>query len=235
MTRIDVFGTVRLDRPAKLRAELEAFSEGSDLLLVGAPRDTPTKADRRALLLRHPSVYLAGALFGLVWGLPGLLLTRQFGSVDRVVRERVAAEHGLDVEPVGRSLVGAVGDVSPMETLLSWFQFAVTGLFLLSSVALSAGRLLDVAVLPGVSPLTLGACGFVVGFLPAAFLARDSLSARNEAIAENVERVVSPRDDVDVACLVVGYTHVPGVEQRFQERDVALGRTHSSKFCRRNS
>jgi hypothetical protein len=235
VTRIDVFGTIRLDRPAKLHAELAAFSEGADLLLVGAPRDAPTKADRRALLVRHPSVYLAGALFGLVWGLPGLLLTRRFESVDRVVPDRVAAERGLDVEPVGRSLVGAVGDVSPMETLLSWFQFAVTGVFLLAAIALSAGRLLDLTVLPGVSPLTLGVCGFVVGFLPAAFLARDSLSARNEAIADTVERVVSRRDDVDVACLIVGYTHVPGVEQQLKERDVELGRTHSSKFLRRNS
>jgi hypothetical protein len=235
VTRIDVFGTVRLDRPAKLHAELEEFSEGSDLLLVGTPRDTPTRADRRALFFRHPSVYLAGALFRLVWGLPGLLLTRRFGSVDRVVPDRVAAEHGLDVEPVGRSLVGAVGDTPPMKTVLSWFQFAVTGVFLLSAVALSAGRLLDPTVFPGVSPLTLGACGFVVGFLPAAFLARDTLSARNEAIADNVERVVSSGEDVDVACLVVGYTRVPGVTQQLQRRHVEIGRTHSSKFLRRNS
>ena len=235
VTRIDLFGTIRLDRPAKLRAELENFSTEADVFFVGEPSDTPTTAERRKLLLRHPSVSLAGVLFGLVWGLPSVLLTRQFDSVDRVVPRRVAAERGLDVEPVGRSLVGAVGDVSPMETVLSWFQFAVTGLFLLSSVALFVGQLLDPTVFPGVSPLTLGVCGFVVGFLPAAFLARDTLSARNEAIADNVERVVSSGDDVEVGCLVVGYTHVPGVEQQLQERDVEVGRTHSSKFLRRNS
>lgn len=235
MTRIDLFGTIRLDRPAKLRAELENFSQEADVFFVGEPSDAPTGEDRRRLLLRHPSVYLVGKLLALVWAIPGLLLTRQFDAVDRVVTDRVAADHGIRVEPVGLSLVRAAGDVSPVESVLSWFQFSVTALFLLSSVVLFAGQLLVPTLLPGVSPLTLGACGFVVGFLPAAFLARDTLSARNEAMADNVERIVSRRDDVDVGCLVVGYTHVPGVKQQLQQRDAEVGRTHSSKFCRRNS
>ena len=235
MTRIDVFGTIRLDRPAKLRSELETFSTETDVFFVGAPGDTPTTAERRALLLRHPSVFLVGALLGVVWGLPGLVLTRRFDSVDRVVPDRVAAERGIDVEPVGLSLVGAVGDVSPMETVLSWFQFAVTGVFLLSSVALFAGQRLDPSVFPAVSPLTLGVCGLVVGFLPAAFLARDTLSARTEAMADNVDRIVARRNDVDVGCVVVSYTHVSGIEQALRGRDVEVGRTHSSKFARRNS
>lgn len=234
MTRIDVFGTIRLDRPAKLRSELEGFTTEADVLFVGAPGDTHSVAERRWLLLRHPSAYLVGALLGVVWGLPGLLLTRRFDSVDRVVPGRVAAERGIDVEPVGLSLVGAVGDVSPMESVLSWFQFAVTCVFLLSSVALSVGQLLDATVFPAVSPLTLGVCGLVVGFLPAAFLARDTLSARTEAVADTVDRIVARRDDVDVGCVVVSYTHVSGVEQELRERDVEVGRTHSSKFLRRN-
>ncbi len=235
MTRIDLFGTIRLDRPAKLRAELENFSQEADVFFVGEPSDTPAKAERRELLLRHPSVYLVGTLLRWVWGLPGVLLTGQFGSVDRVVPDRVAAEHGIQVEPVDLSLVRAAGDVSPMESVLSWFQFSVTALFLLSSVVLFAGQLLVPTLLVGISPLTLGACGFVVGFLPAAFLARDTLSARNEAMADNVERIVSRRDDIDVGCLVVGYTHISGVKQQLEQRHVDVGRTHRSKFFRRNS
>ena len=234
VTRIDVFGTIRLDRPAKLRSELEGFSTAADVFFVGAPGDAPTTAERRALLLRHPSAYLVGALLGVVWGLPGLFLTRRFDPVDRVVPERVAADRGVDVEPVGLSLVGAVGDVSPMESVLSWFQFGATAVFLLSAVALAAGQLLDPTVLPAVSPLTLGVCGFVVGFLPAAFLARDTLSARTEAVADTVDRIAARRDDLDVGCVVVSYTHVSGVEQELRGRDVEVGRTHSSKFLRRN-
>lgn len=235
MTRIDLFGTIRLDRPAKLRAELENFSTEADVFFVGEPSDTPTTAERRELLLRHPSVYLVGTLLGVVWGIPGLLLTRQFDSVDRVVTDQVAEEHGIHVEPVDLSLVRAAGDISVMETVLSWFQFSVTALFLLSSVVLFAGQLLVSTFPVGISPLTLGACGFVVGFLPAAFLARDTLSARNEAMAANVERIVSRRDDIDVACLVVGYTHVPGVKQQLKQRQIDTDRTHRSKFFRRNS
>ena len=234
MTRIDLFGTLRLDRPAKLRAELERFSQDADVLFVGDPADAPTAAERRALFLRHPSVFLAGVLLGPVWRVPGLLLTRRFDSVDRVVRERVAEDHSLDVEPVDLSLVRVTGDISPAETVLSWFQFSVTAVFVLASVALFAGQLLVPTLSVGVSPLTLGACGFVVGLLPAAFLARETLSARNEAVADNVERIVSDRDDLDVGCVVVGYTHVPGVKQALNERHVEVGRTHMSKFARRN-
>ena len=235
MTRIDLFGTIRLDRPSKLRSELEVVSAEADVLFVGAPSDTPTRAERRELLLRHPSMYLMGVLLSSVWGLPGLLLTRRFESVDRVVPDRVADETGVEIEPVGSSLVRAVGDVSAVESVLSWFQFSVTGLCLLSSAVLFAGQLLVPTVSVGVSPLTLGASGFFVGVLPAAFLARDTLSARNEAVATTVDRIVSDRDDIDVGCLVVGYTHVSGVKQQLEQRQIDVGRTHRSKFARRNS
>jgi len=235
VTRVDLFGTIRLDRPSKLRAELENFSTEADVFFVGEPSDTPTKEERQELLLKHPSVYLVATLLGVVWGIPGALLTRQFDSVDRVITDQVAAEHGIRVEPVDLSLVRAAGDISAMETVLSWFQFSVTAVFLLASVVLFAGRLLVSTFPVGISPLTLGACGFVVGFLPAAFLARDTLSARNEAMAANVERIVARRDDIDVACLVVGYTHVPGVKQQLKQRQIDTDRTHRSKFLRRNS
>jgi hypothetical protein len=235
VTRIDLFGTIRLDRPSKLRAELETFSEEADVFFVGAPSDTPTKAERRELLLRHPSVYLMGALLSLVWGLPGLLLTRQFDSVDRVVTDRVADKAGIAVEPVGPSLVRAAGDVSAMESVLSWFQFSVAVLFLFAAAVAFVGQLLVPTVSIGVSSLPLAACGLVVGVLPAAFLARDTLSARNEAVADAAERIVSRREDIDVGCVIVGYTHIPGVKQQLDGRQVDVGRTHSSKFCRRNS
>jgi hypothetical protein len=47
-------------------------------------------------------------------------------------------------------------------------------------------------------------------------------------------RIVARRDDVDVGCVVVSYTHVSGVEQELRGRDVEVGRTHNSKFLRRN-
>jgi hypothetical protein len=140
VTRIDLLGTIRLDRPAKLRAELEAFSTDADVLFVGAPSDTPTAEDRRRLLLRHPSAYLVWALLGGLWGVFGLVLTRRFDSVDRVVPGQVADERGIDAEAVGPSLVRAVGDVPAMETVLSWFQFSVTALFLIAAVAVSADQ-----------------------------------------------------------------------------------------------
>ena len=62
MTRIDLFGTIRPDRPSKLRSELETVSAEADVLFVGAPSGTPTRAERRELLPRHLSMYLMGVL-----------------------------------------------------------------------------------------------------------------------------------------------------------------------------
>lgn len=219
MAKVDVFGTKHVDRPSKVREELEEFADDADILFSEEPQPTPTPSDKRGLFLRNPTIYLTGTIVSWLWAWPGFFLTGRFSTVDVVATENVAQDNGLDIKPVDLNLHRRASDVGLAVTVLSWIWFAlVVILFVLGLLALSS---IDLTV------------AFAGGFLPVFLLIRWTLSERDETMAENIEEILSMHDDLDRGCLVVGNGH-SGVAEELEERGVEVGRVHKSKFFRRN-
>lgn len=219
MPRVDVFGTIHADRPRKVEAELSEFCDGVDVVFVEAPRESTTDADERTLLRKNPVFKITAWLLALAWGIPGLVLTGRWGPVDDYATTAVAAEHGADVEPVDKNLVRRAGEVSVWSTVLSWaLLWLACSLFVLG------------ILLPSVDHLVWAV---VVAFVPIVPFAYGTLGERDETMAENIEDILTAREDVQHGCLVVGRGHVRGVVEDLAETDVEVGRTHKSRFVRR--
>lgn len=220
MTEVDGFGTLHIDRPNKVRAELTEFSDGVSVFFVEGPRNEPNEADERRLILRNPIMWVTGWILEVMWGSLGFLLTRRWGPVDGYVTDRVSQEQDIEIEPVDLNLVRRASDVSIWITLLSWI------------VLLLAFVLFSLAVLWTSWILTVWA--IVVGFAPVVPFGFGTLSERDEEMANNIEDILSNRENVQRSCLIVGRRHMDGVMDELADKDIKVGQIHKSKFLRRN-
>ncbi|MEA5387259.1 hypothetical protein VB779_09470 [Haloarculaceae archaeon H-GB11] len=203
MPEVDGFGTLHLDRPAKVRAELTEFSDGVSIFFVEGPRNQPNKADLRRLILRNPIMWVTDWILYVVWGVPGLLLTKKWGPVDGSITESVSQEEDIEIEPVDLNLVRRASDVSIWVSIFSWFM-------LLLSIAL-----VFLSVLWGSWNLTVLA--MVVGFLPVVPFAFGTLSERDAEMAKNIDEILSNRDDVQRTCIIAGRRHIDGVVDELEK------------------
>jgi|GEM_PF-4747983 len=221
MPKVDVFGTLHVDRPGKVKAELTEFYADPDVFFVEEAREELEEGDEWELLLRNPIMRIAGAILNLIWGFAGFLLTRSWGSVDGYVVNVVAEEREIDIAPVDLNLIRRASDVPLWISALSWaLSVVVLVLFVLSAFFASIG---------------LALWGVLLGFLPIRPFARRTLSERDKLMAENIEHVFAIYDDLQNGCLVVGRGHMEGVIDELEETEVEVGETHTSKFFRRNS
>jgi len=134
MTKLDIFGTLHIDRLSKVTEELDEFTSDADVLFVEGPREEPVRSDELGMLFRNPSLYLTGVILDCFWGILGLLLTRRFKPVDGVATEQVAQNRELDIEPVDLNLPRRASEVSLAVTLFSWFWFVIASvIFVLGS------------------------------------------------------------------------------------------------------
>lgn len=221
MAKVDIFGTLHVDRPKKVKRELAEFCTDADVLFVESPRDKPDNADEREMFLRNPIFSVTGRLLDFAWGPIGFLLTGEFEPIDGYVTEVVSQEQNIDIEPVDMNLVRRAGEVSIITTVVSWFWLILTvSVFVFGALQLSPNLIIWAAVL---------------GFAPLVPFAYVTLSERDEQIAENIQHTFSTESGVQRGCLVVGRGHMSGVIEELEESDIEVDKTHKSKFCRRNS
>lgn len=220
MTEVIVFGTIHIDRLSKVTNELDEFADSSDILLSEKPPQEPTKSDKRNLLVWNPSIYVMGVILDLFWGVLGFFFTGQLSPVDKTAIKKVANDRGIDIEGVDLNIPRLMAEVDIRITLLSWFWFVLIVVITLFGTLESSTVILFTA--------------FVLAFLPIEPASRWSLSKRDEAIAENVEEILSSSSDINKGCLVVGSDHMEGVIEQLEENSVEVSNTHKSKWLRRS-
>ena len=225
MTRVDIFGTLHIDRPRKVKIEIDEFLGDVDVVFVEEPKIPSTPADEKDLLLRNPIMRITGSILNVFWGALGFLMTRHFGPVDRFIVDEFAEKQDVEIEPVDLNLVRRAADVSLPTTIGSWAWFVLTILlFAWGFLAL----LFDVT-----ASLNILLFAAAIGFIPVAPFARLTLADRDREMAKNIEDAIRDRDDIDSACLVVGRGHMSGVVEKLEEKDVEIGDTYKSKWLRR--
>ncbi|WP_142860784.1 hypothetical protein [Salinigranum halophilum] len=230
MEQVDLFGTYHIDRPSKVRRELEEFSGGAQVFFTEQAREAADASDWTELLSRNPAMFIAGWGLNLLWGLPGLLLTRRFDTVDSHSTKQVAQKRGLSIEPVDMKIAPQLADVSLLITLASW----VWTMFIIAIFASGAAiwpRTPLVYGLPVTGSTILG-MGVFFSILPVVLFARMSLSKRDDIMAQNIQEILNSNDRVKRGCLVVGHKHMDGVKHQLESSGIEVGATHKSKFLR---
>lgn len=227
MSDLRLFGTTHIDRPRKLKHELYEFTEEVDFLMSEHPREEPDYSDLLMVLIRNPSILIMGWILDVIWGVPGFLLTRNFGPLDATVTTTVARERGLDVEPVDMNLRQRASEVNILITILSWLWGGVTVLTLLFGFLLLLAGQFYVSVVVIVAAV-------VVGFAPVVPFALGTLSERDDVMAKNIEGVLTERGSSQTGCLVVGRGHLDGINTNLEDRGMEVGESHKSKFLRRS-
>ena len=220
MPKLNVFGTVHIDRPGKVKSELEGVSDSIDIIFIEHPRDNPDSTDKRKLLLRNPSLWITSWVISIVWGIPGFLITRSFDSVDAAVTRSVAHEKELVVEPVDMNLMRLGSNISPLITTLSWIWFLLMIFAFAYGILLFSNFLILMVI--------------VMGLLPIAPFAYRTLSDRDKIMAENIEEILTSQEDINKGTLVVGRKHMDGIASELEDTSVEIDKRHKSKFFRRN-
>lgn len=220
MSELDIFGTFHIDRPSKVKRELEDFCEDADVLFIESPRNRPNESDEREMLIRNPIFWITGWILEIAWGLLGFVLTGRYGPVDGYATDKVSNEKKIKTEPVDMNLVRRVSEVSIYVTVFSWIWLILTlGLFVIG-VWLLAPNIIIWSVLFGLLPI-----------VPLAF---GTASERDKLMAENIHQVFSKQENVKQGCLIVGQCHIEGVIEELEDSNVEIGETHKSKFLRQN-
>lgn len=230
MEQVDLFGTYHIDRPGKVRRELEEFSEGAQVFFTEQAREAADASDWTELLSCNPAMFIAGWGLNLLWGLAGLLLIRRFETVDSHSTKQVAQKRGLSIEPVDMKIVPQMADVSLMITLASWAWTMFIVAVFASGAALWPHTLL-VYGFPVTGSTILG-MGVAFSILPVVPFAWMSLSKRDEIMAQNIQKILNSNDRVERGCLVVGHKHMDGVKQQLESSGIEVGATHKPKFLR---
>jgi hypothetical protein len=223
MSNLVVFGSLHVDRPGKVKSELSTFCREADVIFVEAPRDPVTKQDKRAVLLRNPVMWMTGWILDVVWAIAGFLLSKGKARepVDGYVTDVVAEEHGIDIEPVDLNLMRRASDVNRWLTAVSWIWAAF-------AIVIFASGLVTLSV-------SLVIWAVVIAFSPVAPFAYLTLTERDALIAANIQDILSTRNDIEKACLIVGRRHMSGILDELSETELTVEETHTSKFLRRAS
>lgn len=232
MTKVDIFGTYHLDRPAKVEEELRMFASEADVFFTEEPRVETSKSAWNRLRLYNPAAWIAGRLLNSLWQAVGFLFTRQFGPVDAVVAQRVAHERDIRMVPVDANLAHRASEVNRRLTGFSWL-WALLTIFVVFVGVVGWPQL---PTMYGISPSPtfLISSGVLMGFLPIVPIAYLTLDERNETIVENIETFLEEQENATRGCLVVGHKHIDGVVEALDESAVEVGRRHKPEFFRKS-
>jgi len=255
---LHLFGVIHVDRPSKVRAELDEYAGDLDAIFLERPR--------RELGLRRlaragafgPGILAAYLFYGLLFTPLYVVLVREPIPTEWVAVEAVAERYDLPVHHVDDHPIGLLADGALRWTALGWLAVLVPAwfrpvatattvavpvvlwgttsllyridrrLWIVGSIPVAAGGLVGAFWLGLLWPVALG--GGVVAFL---VLAVGTLSDRNRIMLER-SREVADEEGYDAACLVTGKAHLPGMIDLADEVGVDAARSHTSKLFRRS-
>lgn len=255
---LSLFGVLHVDRPAKVRAELDEFAADADALFIEQPETEVTLRTWGRVAARTPTFFL-GMLLQLVVLVPlYALLHREFDEAEAIAVRRVAADRDLPVHEVDDHPALYMSRAGPRWILANWvalaalaYAFGTTLAVLVGLLVAAVGatlltkwldrRLWLVAAIPAtVGPFALAATEGLVSIYPvAALLVFYAVSAgllneyRNSHMLERIS-AVSGREGYDRACLVTGKAHVAGLAGLAADAEFALSRIHVSRWLRRS-
>ncbi|WP_276302431.1 RDD family protein [Halorussus lipolyticus] len=255
---LDLFGVLHVDRPGKVRAELDDFADDADALFIEQPETEVTLGTFGRTGLRAP-VFLLGALLHLALFTPFYaVLNREYDEAEAIAVRRIADERGLPVHEVDDHPVLYMSRAGPRWIVANWLALAgLAWAFGVSFLAIAGVLLLAGAITIGTArldrrlwlvvsiPATWGGLllAGTIGLLPTGVLAvvllfylatAGSLNEhRNRHMLRNIADIAD-REEYDHACLVTGKGHLAGLVSLAGDRDLAVSRMHVSRWLRRS-
>lgn len=253
-----LFGSIHVDRPSKVGAELAEVADGVDALFIELPENRPGWRAYVDALVRAPAATLGAVVRDLVLGPLSVLSGRGRLSPEVLAVERVSAERDLSVHRVDEHPMTWLGQPSRRGIAANWLVmlvFAVASpVGLLETVAVLLACLVVLAATTrGSSPavrlvavlavalgfawtLWTGLASLVVAFV--CFIAFmvvlvRTVARRNRGMLDRIEAVTAA-EGYDSACLVTGKAHLQGLATAADGRSLSVGRVHASKFLRRS-
>ncbi|WP_135825319.1 RDD family protein [Halorussus ruber] len=255
---LDLFGVFHVDRPGKVRAELDGFAADADALFIEQPEEEITLETFGRTAVRAP-VFLLGALLQLVALTPlYVALNREYDEAEAIAVRRIADERGLPIHEVDDHPVLYASRAGPRWIAANWLALAALALLfrvpflatagaliLASAVTIGAARLDRRLWLLVAIPATWGVLWFSVtsGLVSTGLLLvlllfyLGSAGTINEHRNRNMLRRVgeiSDREEYDHACLVTGKAHLAGLLSLAEDggRDIDTRRMHVSRWLR---
>lgn len=253
---LDLFGVVHVDRPGKVRAELDEFAGDADALFIEQPETEVTLHTFARVAARTPTFFL-GALLHLVLLAPFYaVLNRTYDEAEAIAVRRVADDRDLSVHEVDDHPVLFMSKAGPRWVAVNWMALAFLAWSFGVAVATTAGvltvataislatarldrRLWLVVAIPvtwGVLWLTLTYELFGAGLLLAVLLFYlGSVGALNEHRNRHMLRRVAEigrEKGYDRTCLVTGKAHLAGLVSLAPDQGLSVSRMHVSRWLR---
>lgn len=253
---LDLFGVLHVDRPGKVRAELDEFAGDADALFIEQPETEVAVPVFGRMAARTPVAFL-GALLQLVLIVPlYAVLNREYNEAEAIAVRRLAEENGLPVHEVDDHPALYMSRAGPRWIAANWLaviglawvfgvQFLATAglLVLAAAVTIGTARFDRRLWLLTAIPATWGSLGVAiskdllsVSLLVAVFLFYlGSVGIINEhrnshmlgRIAE-----ISDREKYEQACLVTGKGHLAGLLTLASDAGLSVSRMHVSRWLR---
>ncbi|NEU58159.1 RDD family protein [Halorussus sp. MSC15.2] len=258
---LSLFGVVHVDRPGKVRRELDAFADDADALFIEQPEMEVTLRTFGRVAARTPTFFL-GMLLHLVLLLPlYAVLNRAYDEAEAIAARRVAEDRGLPVHEIDDHPVLVMSRAGPRWVAVNWLTMAGLAWLFRSSLLTTAG------VLVVAFGLTLAAAridrrlwllvtvptawgslwaGASQGLLPSVHLAPGPAvlpmlfylatagainEHRNSHMLGRVTEI-SEREGYESPCLITGKAHLAGLVSLAADADVSVSRMHVSKWLR---
>lgn len=256
---LGLFGVLHVDRPGKVRAELDAFADDADALFIEQPETDVTLRTFANVAVRAPTFFLGMLLHAVALMPLYTLLNRAYDEAEAIAVRRVADDRDLPVHRVDDHPVLVTSRAGPRWMLANWLALAglawlfgtalaVTAAVLLAGfgATLAAARIdrrlwLVVSIPATWGGLALAAVSGLLSAVPVSLVfavlvfylasAGTMNEHRNRHMLRRVAEV-SDREGYDRACLVTGKAHLAGLVSLAADADLAVSRMHVSRWLR---
>lgn len=254
---LHLFGAIHVDRPSKVRAELDEYAADLDAIFLERPVEDLTPTTYLRGLVFAPGVVLAALFYGLLLLPFHALVLRDGTTPEWVATEHVAEERDLPVHHVDDHPIRIVATEGWRLRAIGWIALLVplalfpvetattagvlVGLFAASSAIYRIDRRLWVVA--GVPLWIAGAVaawfGLVSGYVMLTFVLAfaattiGTLDRRNRIMLDRA-REISEEEGYEESVLVTGKAHLGGMVNVADEVGVDVARVHVSKVFRRS-
>lgn len=255
-SRLDLFGTIHIDRRSKVEAELTEYLEAADAeaVFVEKPSEEDTRRTFVGAALRAPIGYLGVLLVGLIQSTLYAVFNQRLLASEHVVTDQLADEYAI--HEVDRSILSLMANSGFVSILLNWIVLAgfllwipaqtiatvvavAVGGFAVSLTMYRSRRLATAVGVCGTAGLvvlrghTMLLSGWVLLALGVGFivLALRTIAPRNRHMVERIT-AITDEEGYDSGMLVVGRGHLPGLVKLTAESDLVLSRTYVPKLYR---